>query len=870
MSGKKPQIVRKIVLLPGELLPPAHRCAGKHHGVVLRIEPPAGGPGGGGYPTAVVQMTDFTDGGRTKKLKVQLPLETVLPYVVGKQARQRQPKRLSAAEEEKLLGINYEIERWPALDRERAPKKAKRTADDPPLHGPQLMQRLQELQDALPLDHFPPGTRVWVRVLGSGQWPAVAWSFGLCKRRDWGQLMVSHRPGMLLVRYYGEHSNMWVRTEDCEVPPTDESEHVRQLRSVGRAQNKLRLLELALSEMEGAHADPELERRRMLHLYEQYLQTRQAPDNCYLCRELGADLECVCCDRLFHPLCLHYPAVSGAELPGRLWTCPCCGEEQQVGEGRGGGGEAGEGDEGGEGGAEVERMGLTPDWIIEAASFRVFQLPRPTAEQPYIAGLLDPCTNSKLAPNIPAQVLFDKQDNGLKLSNSWAGHYVLLNPDYRAQVQWRFVNRAIDEVENGAVPGVVLVCRNSTDTGYFQRLRPYPRVLLRRLSARFKDYDKTPIGFGIAVFCIAPKSSAKALYSRFHDAFESMGEPNIPLDKQMMQTDAFYLLLDRLREYASQHHRDHWVQCSACSKWRIVDFQASLGIEEDSEWRCSMLRPPFTSCQTPLSKNELVGGHYAAGSIDWAASGDEEGEEGGVADAAGRAVSAAAEAAGGAGGTTAAEQAAALQQVSAGQPPLPHGLQELAAQPVQPAQRPSRLPPLPPPAPLPALPNPLPPASEVVCPATLQELVRLPPRNMSLDTEEEGEGAGQVLTALELARQARIAANRAYLAGLGLGPQAMNCGQVAALPPDDPVVLAAARELASRAAAEQGRQQMEEVRRRYDTARRRRQREEPRLLRALREIQGDESAAWQQLLAAEQAAGDLQREEELHAAVARI
>lgn len=36
----------------------------------------------------------------------------------------------------------------------------------------------------------------------------------------------------------------------------------------------------------------------------------------------------------------------------------------------------------------------------------------------------------------------------------------------------------------------------------------------------------------------------------------------------------------------------------------------------------------------------------------------------------------------------------------------------------------------------------------------------------------------QVLTALELARQARIAANRAYLTGLGLGPQAMNTGLV--------------------------------------------------------------------------------------------
>lgn len=88
---------------------------------------------------------------------------------------------------------------------------------------------------------------------------------------------------------------------------------------------RLRLLELALSELEGAHAgglrsvpplrvpawlpqplalpllhylaapspggfpacvgtDPELERRRMAQQYELYLQTRTALDNCYLCR----------------------------------------------------------------------------------------------------------------------------------------------------------------------------------------------------------------------------------------------------------------------------------------------------------------------------------------------------------------------------------------------------------------------------------------------------------------------------------------------------------------------------------------------------------------------------------------------------------
>lgn len=108
--------------------------------------------------------------------------------------------------------------------------------------------------------------------------------------------------------------------------------------------------------------------------------------------------------------------------------------------------------------------------------------------------MLDPCTNSKLAPNIPAEKLYDKQaskagvlavyallpltaskacitsrralpvgdkqascchtsslrrwspllsialqDNGLKLSNSWEGYSVLLNPDYRAQVPHRLL-----------------------------------------------------------------------------------------------------------------------------------------------------------------------------------------------------------------------------------------------------------------------------------------------------------------------------------------------------------------------------------------------------------------------------------------------
>lgn len=40
---------------------------------------------------------------------------------------------------------------------------------------------------------------------------------------------------------------------------------------------------------------------------------------------------------------------------------------------------------------------------------------------------------------------------------------------------------------------MILVCRNSTDTAYFQRLRPYPRIMLLRYNTRFKDYVRCAV-----------------------------------------------------------------------------------------------------------------------------------------------------------------------------------------------------------------------------------------------------------------------------------------------------------------------------------------------------------------------------------------
>ncbi|GLI62898.1 hypothetical protein VaNZ11_005720 [Volvox africanus] len=284
---------------------------------------------------------------------------------------------------------------------------------------------------------------------------------------------------------------------------------------------------------------------------------------CAACEEPGGQVICLRCRRAYHTLCLTPRWLSPLYMPPQQrWNCACCGNENELQQ-------SSCVTYDGARTPEEERMGLTPDWIIVAGAFKVFQLPRPTASAPYIQGLLDPCTNSKANPNIPAEKLYDKEDDGLRLSNSWAGYYVILNPEYTSQTQWRFVNRAIDEVENGSVPAVLLLCRNSTDTAYFQRLRPYPRVMLRRTSAMFKDYDKTPIGFGVAVFCIAPRGPTRSLlYQRFIAAFGDWGEPNIPIDAAFVDSPAFVDLLDRLADHATRHMRDTWVQCSACQKVR--------------------------------------------------------------------------------------------------------------------------------------------------------------------------------------------------------------------------------------------------------------------------------------------------------------
>ena len=251
--------------------------------------------------------------------------------------------------------------------------------------------------------------------------------------------------------------------------------------------------------------------------------------------------------------------------------------------------------------------GLTPDWIIDAGC-RMFGLNVPTVQEPIVKGLLDPCTNDKRDPNIPAEKTYDKRQDGLKQENPWKGYHVILNPSYESQVQWRFINRAINEVEWGFCPGILLVCRNSTDTSYFQRLLPFPRIFLRRDAVRFKDYTHTPIGFGIAVFClvspIVTPEEKMATYSRFYNEFRHAGEFNIPFDGEFLKDVRFKELTDRLHVEAALKYRDSWVACDECDRWREVPPTQSLAeVGAKDTWRCRDAYPQL-GCDAPLTGRE--------------------------------------------------------------------------------------------------------------------------------------------------------------------------------------------------------------------------------------------------------------------------
>lgn len=131
---------------------------------------------------------------------------------------------------------------------------------------------------------------------------------------------------------------------------------------------------------------------------------------------------------------------------------------------------------------------------------------------------LDPCAASHASPAVPAEARFTEAEDGL--AHAWSGT-VYMNPPYGRGID-RWVEKLVEEYEDGAVSKAVALLPARTDTRWFRRLRPYPRCFLHgRLT--FSGHDNS-----------APFPSMTVFLGRrpekFIDVFSAVGDVYVAVD----------------------------------------------------------------------------------------------------------------------------------------------------------------------------------------------------------------------------------------------------------------------------------------------------------------------------------------------------
>jgi len=125
---------------------------------------------------------------------------------------------------------------------------------------------------------------------------------------------------------------------------------------------------------------------------------------------------------------------------------------------------------------------------------------------------LDPCSNSKSAPNIPATHHFIKEDDGLK--QDWKGR-VFLNPPYGQGIK-HWVGKLHESYEKKSVTEAIALLPSRTDTQWFHVLRCYPKCFI---TGRLKFSDAgnaAPFPSLVVYFGSDP--------TKFHQVFSKLGD----------------------------------------------------------------------------------------------------------------------------------------------------------------------------------------------------------------------------------------------------------------------------------------------------------------------------------------------------------
>lgn len=132
---------------------------------------------------------------------------------------------------------------------------------------------------------------------------------------------------------------------------------------------------------------------------------------------------------------------------------------------------------------------------------------------------LDPCSNSRHTPAVPAERHFTVEDNGLL--RPWHGR-VYMNPPYGRDVD-RWVRRLCDFHRSGDVPAAVALLHARTDTRWFDRLAEHAKCFVRGRLTFSGAAHAAP--FPSVVVYLGPD------IRRFSDAFSDMGRIHLPMHR---------------------------------------------------------------------------------------------------------------------------------------------------------------------------------------------------------------------------------------------------------------------------------------------------------------------------------------------------
>lgn len=135
---------------------------------------------------------------------------------------------------------------------------------------------------------------------------------------------------------------------------------------------------------------------------------------------------------------------------------------------------------------------------------------------------LDPCSNSRTNPNVPARKCYTKQENGL--GQAWTGR-VYMNPPYGREIgSW--VSKLHNAYQTHNVCEAVALLPARTDTQWFRTLRPYPKCFVTGRLKFGEARNSAPFP-SVVVYLGHRPSRFTAVFSSLGDIYTCLQESGV-------------------------------------------------------------------------------------------------------------------------------------------------------------------------------------------------------------------------------------------------------------------------------------------------------------------------------------------------------